>query len=48
MISSGFAYIGPGMAVSTIVIVVLISLLIIASLGFTVFLTIKRFFKRRK
>lgn len=42
------AYIGPGMGVGTIVIVVLVSLVIVASLAFTIYLTLKRFLSKKR
>jgi hypothetical protein len=41
-----FLYIGPGMGIGTIILVFLILGIIIAALGFILWIPVKRFFRR--
>jgi len=45
---SEFLYIGPGLGMGTIVVVLLISAMVVVSLGYVVWLRIKKYFKKNK
>jgi hypothetical protein len=42
-----YTYIGPGLGLGTLAIIIIIGLLLIASLFFVVWIPVKNFFKKR-